>query len=136
MKITFASILLAIIVITVGCKKELVDTSLNEIEDITGVEKFNKSIANGVTLAFFHADWCRNCEELRPTVEAVSNDSSLNFAQFVEVNYDDNKDVFEDKDVPTFPQVLFFVDGIEQSRLKGKSHSQEDLTAELEKYRP
>jgi thiol-disulfide isomerase/thioredoxin len=127
---------LASLIFSSGCKKELVDTSLNDIEDVTGVEKFNNTIASGVTMAFFHADWCRNCEEIRPTVEAVSKDADLDFAQFIEVNYDDNTDVFEDKSVPTFPQLLFFVDGEEKSRLKGKSHSQEAIAAELEKYRP
>lgn len=123
-------------ILLMSCKKELVDTSLNDIEDITGLEKFNASIAEGVTMAFFHADWCHHCEELRPTVEAVSSDSSLSFAKYIEVNYDDNKDVFDDKNVSSFPHLLFFRDGEEQSRLVGKSHSREAITAELEKYRP
>ncbi len=72
MKITYFTLILSILAFSTGCKKELVDTSLNDIEDITGVDKFNNSIATGVTMAFFHADWCHHCEEFRPKLRRLA----------------------------------------------------------------
>lgn len=54
------------------------------------------------------------CEEFRPTVELVSSDSAVPFTSFIEVEYDANRYIFKEYNVSSFPQLLFFKDGIEQ----------------------
>jgi thioredoxin 1 len=120
--------------IATGCKKELVDTSLNEITDVNDLTTLQSNLSEGVSLVFFHASWCAICEEQRPAVEAASTDSELSFVKFYEVEYDDNENIADHYDVPGFPQILIFKDGTEQERFKGKGHSQETLTTKLKSY--
>ncbi len=118
-----------------GCKKELVDTSSNQITDIDDLGSFNSSIANGVSLVFFHASWCSICAEERPHVEAASENEDVSFAQFIEIEYDDNKTIFSEYNVDGFPQILIFKDGEEKSRLKGKGHDEAKLVNLILEYK-
>ena len=118
-----------------SCKKELVDTSINEIEDVTGLESFRTTISSGVTMAFFHASWCSICEEQRPNVEAASENDQVSFAKFVEIEYDDHKDIFDEFKVKGFPHVLIFQDGVEKEKLAGKGHSEQKLVDLLLNYK-
>lgn len=125
---------LALIAGLSSCKRELVDTNANSVEDVNSNQTFDEKIASGVTLAFFHASWCSICKEQRPAVEAASEDSQLDFAEFVEVEYEDNKEIVDEHNVPGFPTILIFKDGMEKERLTGKGHSQQKLTDLLLKY--
>ena len=118
-----------------SCKKELVDTSQNQITDIDDLTAFNESIASGVSLVFFHASWCSICAEERPHVEAASKNADVSFAQFIEIEYDDNKNIFSEYNVEGFPQILIFKDGTEQTRLKGKGHDESKLVNLILSYK-
>jgi len=118
-----------------ACKKERVDASANTIDDIDNITAFESKIATGVALAFFHASWCRTCEEQRPHVESLAENSAADFAEIIELEYEDNVEVTEKYNVSGFPQILFFKDGIEKERLKGKGHTEEKLLSTLEKYK-
>lgn len=46
-----------------SCKKDLVDTTLNDMTDVTALSEFNNLISEGVSMAFFHASWCKNAKK-------------------------------------------------------------------------
>ncbi|MFY0643473.1 MAG: thioredoxin family protein [Bacteroidia bacterium] len=117
-----------------SCKKELVDTSMNDFEDVNSNQTFEEIIASGVTLAFFHASWCHNCEEQRPAIEAADADPQLDFVKFIEIEYEDNKEITQNNNVPGFPTQIIFKDGVEKERLTGKGHTVEQITTALLKY--
>lgn len=118
-----------------ACSKEdLVDPGANDLPDISGKEAFDAAIASGVSFVFFHASWCQNCFEQRPAVEEAQKDPAVSFARFIEVEYEDNKDIVEAYNVPGFPTMLIFVDGAEKDRFLGKGHSAQQFVDALLKY--
>ena len=122
------------VLISTGCKKELVDTGANDITDIDDLGTFKSEIATGVSVVFFHASWCSICAEQRPHVEAASKNEEVKFARVIEIEYDDNKPIFTDFNVDGFPQLLIFKEGTEQTRLKGKGHDEAKLVSLIKQY--
>lgn len=120
---------------TLGCKKDLVDTSANNIEDVLEDSSFESKIAEGTTVAFFHASWCSSCEQQRPAVEQASEKEELSFATFIEVEYDDSREIFDSQNVGGFPQILIYKNGVEQERLIGKGHSVSEIIDAVLKYK-
>lgn len=118
----------------VSCKKDLVDPDANDIADVSSLDQFKARIDTGTSMVFFFAVWCENCEELRPTIEKVSENADYPNVTFVEVDYDATRDVFTEYNVSSFPQVLFFKDGVEQERLVGKNQSEQKILDTLEKH--
>ena len=110
-----------------ACKKDLVDATKNDIEDVQSLDAFKADIKEGSTVVFYFASWCSVCEEFRPTVESVQQNDEVNSVKFLEVEYDDNRDVFTDQGVNSFPQLLIYKDGLEQKRLIGKNHSESEV---------
>lgn len=110
-----------------ACKKDLVDTSTNQIPDITNLASFQQNIAEGVSLVFFHASWCTKCKEQRPAFEAASANTQRGTAQFFEVEYEDYKEIADAYDVTGFPTMVLFKDGKETKRFKGTGHSESEL---------
>ncbi|MBR9860972.1 thioredoxin family protein [bacterium] len=117
-----------------ACKKDLVDTSTNEVEDVNGEQSFDEKIAEGTSMVFFHASWCSKCAAQRPAFESVSKNAELAFAEFYEVEHEDNKEITEKYDIPGFPIIVIFVDGEEKERFTGEGHSEEELTNALKMY--
>ena len=62
-------------------------------------------------MVFFHAAWCSVCKEQRPLVESASESEELSFAKFIEVEYDDQRDIFDTYNINSFPQIAFFKNG-------------------------
>lgn len=118
-----------------SCKKDLVDPTKNEIADASSLEQFQSEVSEGTSMVFFHAAWCSNCEELRPTVEKIAGSEDLQDVKFLEVDYDETRDVFKEYEVEGFPQLLFFKNGAEQERLVGKNQTEAGILATLNKYR-
>ncbi|PCJ64303.1 MAG: hypothetical protein COA58_13190 [Bacteroidetes bacterium] len=129
-----ALIALMVIVGFGSCKKELVDASTNDIADISSLEGFKADIKEGTTVVFFFAVWCEVCEEFRPTVESVSTHSDVSEANFLEVEYEDNRDIFKEFGVSSFPQLIVYKNGTEQEKLIGKNHTQEEVINTIKKY--
>lgn len=120
----------------VSCEKEpLVDTSLNDIDDVNSIATFEQVISQGVSFVFFHASWCEKCEEQRPAVESCSSDPSLTFVKFFEVEYEDNKEIVKQYDIPGFPTMVIYQNGEEVERFVGKGHSVEQFTDALIKLK-
>jgi thioredoxin 1 len=129
------TIFLSIIIIGFSsCKKDLVDASKNNITDVQSLETFKSEIKEGTSVVFYFAAWCSVCEEFRPTFESVEQNVDLSLTRFLEVEYDENRDVFEDQGVNSFPQLLIYVDGLEQERLIGKNHTESEVVNTIKKY--
>jgi thioredoxin 1 len=111
-----------------SCKKEpLVDTSLNNIPDIQNLQDVQDTTKIGVSMLFFHNTWCKRCEEIRPTVEAIAVKTEFATVFFGEVEYDKHKDIAEHFNVKSFPVIILIKNGKEQKRFEGKNHTQEAI---------
>jgi thioredoxin 1 len=119
--------LLSLIVMLASCKKDLVDTTANDIPDVTDLASFEQNIAEGVSLVFYHAAWCSKCKEQRPAFEAASNNTESGPAKFFELDYDDYEDIAKKYDVSGFPTMVLYKDGIEVQRFQGTGHSENQL---------
>jgi thiol-disulfide isomerase/thioredoxin len=78
------------------------------LEDISSVDAFKNKVAKGTSMVFYSAIWCEVCEDFRPTVELVSTNPDLSAFNFIEIEYDDNRDIFNEYSVNSFPTVLLF----------------------------
>ena len=123
--IVFALVLIA------GCKKELVDTAANDIKDVNSLESLNAEISSGISLVFYHASWCAVCKEQRPAFESLSKNKEAAFANFCEMEFDDNKEAVRAKKVTGFPTLVLYKNGEEKQRWNGKGHSEEVLLKAL-----
>lgn len=110
-----------------SCKKDLVDTSANQIEDLTDLGVAKQKIETGVSMVFFHASWCKVCKEQRPAFETVSKNTEVASSRFYEVEYDDHKDIVDNYKVTGFPTIVLYSGGKEIKRFSGKGHSESDL---------
>jgi thiol-disulfide isomerase/thioredoxin len=129
-------LLLSFAVFSMSCeKKDLVDTSKNDLLDIDTKTDFDAAIASGVSFAFFHASWCENCEEQRPAIESAQKNPAVDFVQFIEVEYEDNDEIVKAYNVPGFPTMLVFKDGMEKERFQGKGHSEQQFIDALNKHK-
>jgi thioredoxin 1 len=117
-----------------ACKKDLVDPTANAIGDVASLAQFRSEISEGTAMVFFFAVWCENCEELRPTIETVSENQEFSKVTFIEVDYDATRDIFSEYGVKSFPQVLFFKEGVEQERLVGKNQSEQKIADTLKRH--
>ncbi|MFT4521621.1 MAG: thiol-disulfide isomerase/thioredoxin [Bacteroidia bacterium] len=128
----FALVFLAFLVATTGCKKEdLVDTTQNELIDITSESQFNEGVKSGVSLIFYHASWCSKCAEQRPAVEAISVRPDFGNVFFAEVEYEDHKGIVQGQNIAGFPTIVIYKDGVEQKKFAGKGHSQGEIETAL-----
>jgi len=73
------------------------------------VAEFDETIASGVTLVDFFAEWCGPCKMLGPVLEEVSNEYSD--IEFVKVNVDENMDLAQRFQIMSIPTVYIFKDG-------------------------
>lgn len=111
-----------------ACKKEdLVDTSENEIADVTSMEQLEAELEEGVTVVFYHASWCSNCKAQRPAFESAPDHLSISEADFLEVEHGDHKKLAEKYGVPGFPTIVIYKNGLESIRLTGIGHSEQKI---------
>lgn len=112
-------------------KEPLVDTSKNEIVDITSIQQMQSDIASGVSMVFFHASWCSKCANQRNAVEAVSVLQEFNSIFFGEVEFDDHQDVVNQFNVQGFPTIVFYKNGQEMSRMTGENNTIEQISDKI-----
>ena len=87
------------------------------IKDFTD-ENFESSIASGVTLVDFFADWCGPCRMLAPVVEEVANEMHGS-VQFGKLDIDKSNKTAGSFQVTSVPTLILFKDGKEVNRLVG-----------------
>ena len=112
-------------------KDDLANTASNSVDDINSLAVFETRIASGVSMVFFHASWCTVCAEQRPAFEATSANQAFANVFFGEVEFEANNDINQPYGIAGFPSIVFYKDGVEQSRLTGKGHSQATLEATI-----
>ena len=133
-KIALFSIVLGLLVVS-GCKKDLVDPTANDVEDVSSLKTFQARIKTGVTVVFFHAAWCSVCEKQRPFFESASENEESRFASFIEVEYEKKSEIFDAYNISSFPQIAFFKDGEIQEKLVGAGHTEQTIIDTAEKYK-
>jgi thioredoxin 1 len=82
------------------------------------VDNFNATIAEGVTLVDFWAQWCGPCRVQGPILEEVAK-SIKGLAQIGKVNVDEFTNLANRFDVQYLPTLILFKDGIETMRFTG-----------------
>lgn len=77
-------------------------------------DEFLEKLSVGRFIIYFGADWCRECQYIRPKLPAIEN----NFSQyrFIKVDRDDNTRLCLDLNIRGLPSFLAFNNGQEIGR--------------------
>ena len=96
------------------------------------MDNFNKTIAQGITLVDFWAEWCGPCKMIAPVLEQLSGevDGKLKICK---LNVDENSETPGKYGVMSIPTLVIFKDGQEKDRIIGY-HSLEELKGAVEPY--
>src|SRR6478752_4937960 len=86
---------------------------------------FESTIASGVTLVDFYADWCGPCRMIAPIVEELSHELDGQ-ATIAKVDIENAQKVTSQFDVTSIPTLIVFKNGVEASRVIGL-HDKEAL---------
>jgi thiol-disulfide isomerase/thioredoxin len=119
----------------ISCKKTSDEHEPVEgLQEISSLEQLNTELSDGVSMIFFHASWCHICQDQRPAVTSVAEDSELNEVYFGEVEFDDYPDITEEYNVAGFPTIVIFKDGDEVDRYTGGGHSTAELKSAIQAH--
>lgn len=81
-------------------------------------DDFAETIAKGVTLVDFYADWCGPCRMIAPIIEELSNDLH-GIATIAKIDIDKNQGAPTTYGVTSIPTIIIFKDGKEVQRVVG-----------------
>ncbi len=79
---------------------------------------FKSTIAHGVTLVDFYADWCGPCRMIAPIVEELASEFHGK-ATVAKVDIEQAQMVASDFSVTSIPTIIIFKDGKEVKRIVG-----------------
>ena len=92
-------------------------------------DNFEKSIANGVALVDFWAEWCGPCKMQLPIIEEFSGEMEGK-ATIGKVNVDEELELAQSFGIQSIPTLILFKDGKPGKKLVGL-HSKEALYEEV-----
>ena len=92
-------------------------------------DNFEQSIANGVALVDFWAEWCGPCKMQLPIIEEVSSEMEGK-ATIGKVNVDEQLELAQSFGIQSIPTLILFKDGKPVKKLVGL-HSKESLYEEV-----
>ena len=92
-------------------------------------DNFEKSIANGVALVDFWAEWCGPCKMQLPIIEEFSGEMEGK-ATIGKVNVDEERELAHSFGIQSIPTLILFKDGKPVKKLVGL-HSKEALYEEV-----
>lgn len=92
-------------------------------------DNFEKSIANGVALVDFWAEWCGPCKMQLPIIEEFSGEMEGK-AIVGKVNVDEQLELAQSFGIQSIPTLILFKDGKPVKKLVGL-HSKEALYEEV-----
>ncbi len=93
-------------------------------------ENFDQTVAQGVTLVDFFAQWCGPCKMLAPVIDRLG-EKFHGKATVAKIDIDDQMDLASQFGVMTIPTVLVFKDGKVVSQIVGMQ-SEAKLTKMVE----
>lgn len=79
---------------------------------------FKNTIAKGVTLVDFYADWCGPCRMIAPIIEELSTEFNEK-AKIAKLDIEKAQEVTSELQVTSIPTVIVFKDGNEMKRIVG-----------------
>lgn len=83
-------------------------------------ENFKETIAKGVTLVDFYADWCGPCKMIGPIVNELAEDAELKGkVTIAKLDIDNAQMTTSNYDVTSVPTMILFKNGIEAKRMIG-----------------
>ena len=83
-----------------------------------GIDQFQETLKNGVTLMDFNATWCAPCKAQEPIIKKLMN-TYQNRASIIEINIDEHRTVATKYRVQSIPTLIIFKDGKEIKRFIG-----------------
>ena len=95
---------------------------------------FNSTIAKGVTLVDFYADWCGPCRMIAPIVEELSNELHGQ-ATIAKLDIEKAQNTTAQFQVTSIPTIIVFKNGKEFKRIvgvRGKDALKEIITSALQ----
>ena len=92
-------------------------------------DNFEQSIANGVALVDFWAEWCGPCKMQLPIIEEFSSEMEGK-ATIGKVNVDEELELAQSFGIQSIPTLILFKDGKPVKKLVGL-HSKESLYEEV-----
>lgn len=88
-------------------------------------DNFASTVANGVTLVDFFADWCGPCKMIAPIIEELANEMQGK-ATVAKLDIESAQQVTAQFQVTSIPTIIVFKDGEEIKRFVGV-RSKDDL---------
>jgi thioredoxin 1 len=91
----------------------------------SGVKPYNKASftealgSADAVVVHVHADWCPVCRKQQPTIQSLAADPSMAKVQFVQVDFDNDRDFLKTYKVSSQSTILVFRGGKEVARLNG-----------------
>ena len=79
---------------------------------------YNDTIASGLVIVDFYADWCGPCKMMAPIFEEAQTEYEGR-AVFTKVNVDESKEIAVDNKIMGIPTLIFFKDGQIVERVTG-----------------
>lgn len=92
---------------------------------------FTTTVADGVTLVDFWAEWCGPCRKMTPILDEIATEYAGK-AKVGKINVDDQGDLAAKFDVSSIPTLIVFKDGQVKERFVGVT-SKSTLTAAIQK---
>jgi thioredoxin 1 len=89
-------------------------------------QDFESSVATGVTLVDFYADWCGPCKMIAPVIEELATELKGS-ANVVKFNIEENQNMTASLQVMSIPTLILFKDGKEVKRVVGIKNKKELL---------
>ncbi len=100
--------------------------------EIINESQFATTIANGVVLVDFFANWCGPCKMLSPVLEELAGE--MGQVKFVKVDVDESENLARKYGIQAIPNLIIFKDGqaVDQiTGFTGKGDIQKRLDAVL-----